>query len=218
MKLGLICGMEVEARALGDLRTHPRLMLGISAARPERATELSQMMVRDGADVLLSWGIAGALSPDLDSGALLVPEAVIDPQGNRSDLSGLRPTSSPSQMLLAGSDVIVPTPDAKTNLFLATGAVAVDMETHRVAQVASSANLPCIAIRAVSDPAHRALPPGTEDALDETGRPRVLPVLAGLVRHPTRLPGLLRAKQDLDCALTSLRELGSGLIAGLLER
>ena len=65
MKLGLICGMEVEARALGKLRAHPRLVVGISAAQPDRATELAEQMIAQGVDVLVSWGIAGALSGDL---------------------------------------------------------------------------------------------------------------------------------------------------------
>jgi adenosylhomocysteine nucleosidase len=218
MKLGLICGMEVEARALGKLRAHPRLVVGISAAQPDRATELAEQMIAQGVDVLVSWGIAGALSGELESGALLVPQTVIDPAGNRFEMSGLQPLSSAEPVVLAGSDVIVPTPAAKAELRSTTGAVAVDMETHRVAQVATRTKTPCMAIRSISDPADRALPPGTEHALDDAGRPRILPVLGGLLTHPLRLPALLAAKRDLDCALGTLSDLGAGLIEGMLDR
>ena len=217
MKLGLICGMEAEAKALGALRKHGHLSVGISAAKPERATELAEAMVHDGVDALLSWGIAGALAPDMASGTLIIPETVIDQDGSALELSGLRPRGAEQPMVLSGSDTIVATLDAKSALFAATGAAAVDMETHRIARVARLHGVPAIAIRAVSDPSDRALPPGTESALNDAGNPRILPVLAGLMRHPSRLPALLDAKRDLDRALETLRALGTGLIEELLE-
>ena len=87
MRLGLVCGMEAEARALGALRRHPDLSLDISAAKPDRATVIAEQMARDGVDCLISWGIAGGLAPDIPSGALLVPEAVIDTDGDRLALT-----------------------------------------------------------------------------------------------------------------------------------
>lgn len=217
MKLGLICGLEAEARALCKLRHHPNLLVGISAAKPERASELAEDMIRDGADALISWGIAGALSPEMPSGALISPEAVIAVDGARFELSGLRLREAAYSVTLAGSDSVIATPAAKAALFGATGAMAVDMETHRIAQVAQAHARTAIAIRAISDPADRALPSGTEDALDEAGRPRIVSVLMGLLRHPSRLPALLQAKRDLDCALATLGGLGAGLIEELLE-
>lgn len=218
MKLGLICGMRAEARALGKLRPHPDLIVGVSAAMPERATELAEEMSGRGVDALVSWGIAGALSPELPSGALLVPEEVVDADGTRLALTGLRPFEANKSVTLAGSDQIIATPNAKAVLFASTDAVAVDMETHRIARTAVLHGIACVAIRAVSDPADRALPTGMEHALDAQGRPRILPVLAGLARHPSRLPALLSAKRDLDCALETLAALGAGLIADLLDR
>ena len=68
--------MQSEARALGTLRDHPDLRLGISSARPERAERIARDMVQQGVQALVSWGIAGALVPELPSGALLLPGAV----------------------------------------------------------------------------------------------------------------------------------------------
>jgi hypothetical protein len=82
----------------------------------------------------------------------------------------------------------------KATLFQRTGAVAVDMESHRIARVAaeSGAGLPALAIRAIGDPAGRALPALAATALGEDGRPRVGPVAAGLMRRPGDLAALLR--------------------------
>lgn len=216
MRLGVVCGLEAEARALGKLRHDPNVIVGISAAQPDRASSLANEMIEAGAEALISWGICGALDPDLPSGALIVPEAVVDPDGQKLKLIGV-PTAPTKGLLLAGSDTVVPTPSDKARLLASTHAAAVDMETHRVARVSLAAQRPCMAIRAVSDPATRALPPGTENALDAQGRPRILPVFAGLVRHPGRLRALLAAKRDLDRALETLALLGTDLLQGLID-
>lgn len=218
MKIGLICGMEVEARALGRLRDDPRVMVGISAAKPDRASKLARQLIAQDAEILVSWGIAGGLDPALPSGTLVVPQAVIDPDQTRLPSIGLQMAEAGTVSAIAGSDVIVPTLDAKTELSQRTSAVAVDMESHRVARAAQQAGLPCIVIRAISDPANRALPEGVGDALDDQGRPRVLPVLMGLLRHPGRLPALLAAKRDLDRGITTLGTLGLELLEGVLAR
>ena len=212
-----MCGLEAEARALGDLRRDARVEVGISAARPDRASALAEQMVANGVEALISWGICGALDPGLASGALIVPGTVVDSDGTRMELAALRAPGSGSGMVLAGSDVIVPTPDAKRALRDRTGAGTVDMETHRVARAARQGGVPCLVIRAVSDPADRALPPGTENALDSQGRPRVLPVLAGLIRRPGRLGALLNAKRDLDWAIGTLGLLGVELLRGIVD-
>ena len=218
MTLGLVCGLQAEARALGALKDHPDLMVGVSGARPEEASRLAAAMIGSGATALVSWGIAGGLDPDLPSGALIVPGAVIMPAGELIALSDLPHADDDAAPLIAGSDTVVATPEAKLAIRSRTGASAVDMETHRVAGVARDAGLPCLAIRAISDPAARSLPPGTENAVDEAGNPRILPVIAGLIRRPASLGALLAAKRDFDTALATLSTLGPGLLGSFIER
>lgn len=218
MKIGLVCGLEAEARALGSLRDHVDLMVGISGARPDKASQLAETMIASGAGVLVSWGIAGGLDPALPSGALIVPRAVVLPDGGQIDLAGLPSFEDRSEYLIAGSDAVVTTPDGKIALRCRGGAAAVDMETHCTARVARDAGRICIAIRAISDPADRTLPPGTEDAVDESGKPRILPVIAGLIRRPASLGALLAAKRDFDTALATLSTSGSDLLRGVLDR
>lgn len=218
MTVGLICGLQPEARALGALKDHPDLKVGVSGARPEEATRLAAAMIGSGAKALVSWGIAGGLDPDLPSGALIVPGAVILADGERIDLFDLPHADDGAAPLLAGSDTVVATPEAKLVIRSRTGAAAVDMETHRVASVARDAGLPCFAIRAISDPAERTMPPGTENAVDEAGNPLILPVIAGLIRRPASLGALLAAKRDFDTALATLSTLGPGLLGSFIER
>ena len=211
-----MCGLRAEARALGALSGDQRLTIGISGARPDRATLLAREMAGSGVDVLVSWGIAGGLDPALPSGTLILPGAVAGPDGEQIGLAGPS-VGTENAGLIAGSDAVASTPDAKAAIRAATGAVAVDMETHRVARAARDAGIPCIAIRAISDPADRALPPGTEDAVDAAGNPRILPVIAGLIRRPASLRALLAAKRDFDSALAALSAEGVDVLRGVID-
>ena len=78
-----MCGLRAEARALGALSGDQRLTVGISGARPDRATLLAREMAGSGVDMLVSWGIAGGLDPALPSGTLILPGAVAGPDGLR---------------------------------------------------------------------------------------------------------------------------------------
>lgn len=215
-EIGIICGMEAEARALGDWAYDGRFHVAISGARPHLAETAARTFAGQGVRCLVSFGIAGALEPDLKPGDLLVGRAVatgmvtLPLASPGADVKGRR-------VSLAGSDVIVPDAEAKAALAKATGAAAVDMETHRIAIAARDFGLPCFAIRAVSDPAVRALPASATDALGEDGRPRVGPVLLGLVRRPWDLPALLAAKRDSEAALAALAAVADDLCAALLE-
>lgn len=120
--------------------------------------------------------------------------------------------------LLAGSEIVVLKSAAKAALRRRSAAHAVDMETHRVAAIARDAGLPCIAIRAISDPANRNLPALVAHALDGDGRPRIAEVLRGLAIRPWALPGLIRAGRDSGKALDALSSRAAFIIPALLAR
>ena len=82
-----------------------------------------------------------------------------------------------------GSERIVATAADKRALFEATGAQAVDMESHEVAAVAAAAGLPFLVIRALADPYDQVIPQVAREALRPDGRVR----LQGHARRP--VPG-----------------------------
>ena len=246
LALGIICGIEAEAAALGRWRDDPRLAIAITAGRPQRAESEAGRIAGQGVRALLSWGIAGGLDPSLRAGTLVVADGVIVPGGRPFAFDpaliaacraavprageppagrtapGRKPgTQSPPRglagmLLLAGSDTVLCTPAAKAALRRRTGAAAVDMESHLAAAAARRARLPSLAVRAVSDPASRRLPALAATALDETGRPRAGAVLRGLVRRPWDLPALIAAGRDSRAALAALAAAADALIPALL--
>ncbi len=92
-----------------------------------------------------------------------------------------------------------------------SGAVAVDMESHAIAAVAASADVPFVAIRAIADPAGRPLPRAVLGSIGPGGRPRVGHVILGICLRPWETPALLHLRGDTAAALASLRRLVGGL-------
>jgi len=243
---GIVCGMVSEVQALGRWADDPLVGIGISGARPGRAEVEARRLVAEGCRVLLSWGVAGGLDPALVPGDLVFPAEVLAEDGGSWPLSqelgaalaagvpslrrGFAGDPGPSGARQApekgqgggrhilGLDRMVLTVAEKAALFERTGAVAVDMESHRVALVAAAAGLPVLAVRAIGDPAGRALPALAARALGEDGRPRIGPVVAGLLRRPGELAALLRVRRDTEAALAALAAVAETLILAILPR
>ncbi|TMA23341.1 MAG: hypothetical protein E6J62_11880 [Deltaproteobacteria bacterium] len=115
--------------------------------------------------VVVSCGFCGALDPTLEAGDLVLATSVRAPgseavrapdallaQAHRA-LSGL--PFYEGEVL--GTSAVAATPDDKRALG-ASGALAVDMETHSLALAANKAGIPWLSVRAVLDPQGVTLP------------------------------------------------------------
>jgi nucleoside phosphorylase len=109
---------------------------------------------------------------------------------------------------LLGADGVVLRPARKQELAAATGALAVDTESHRVARVAARAGLPFAAIRVVIDRAADDVPAAALAAYGPDGRIRPLALLLALLARPSDLPGLLRLAARSRRALAALGGVG----------
>jgi adenosylhomocysteine nucleosidase len=209
--IGVVTGLRAEARCLRGLDVR----VGCSGGSAERARAEAARLVTDGAVSLVSFGLAGGLAPQLRPGDLLLPERVRDVGTASSPVDpiwrdrvyaclsarGLEPRSG----TLVGSDSIVATASEKQALFDATGARAVDLESHEVAAVATAAGLPFLVLRAVADPSDQVIPQVAREALRPDGRVRLRATLGGLIRQPGELAALLRLARHSARGLASLR-------------
>lgn len=183
------------------------------------AAEAAQALLHDGARALLCWGVAGGLQSHLAPGAIFVADRVADPGGVEpvdADacsrlLDVLREAGLP---IVSGglwsSPHAVTEVSAKRELALA-GWAAVDMESAAVARVARMAGVPFAAIRAISDPAERALPSAATHLLRPDGRVRVMALLALLLRGPEAWRALGGMRRDFAAACAGLRQV-SGVV------
>jgi adenosylhomocysteine nucleosidase len=219
MRIAAIAGMEAEAR-LARLAGLSAAASGGVAARTEM---LAAAALKDGAEALVSFGIAGALAPDLASGALLLPRAVIGDDGTRFPVDEAWRSRVEAALITAGlrveardmlgSATAAASPERKATLHRASGAIAIDLESHHVARVAAQAERPFLILRAIADPAQRALPPAAVNGLKPDGRPALARVLVSVLCHPGQIAALLRLAGDTRRALLAL---DSALKAGAL--
>ena len=209
--IGIVCGLKSEAAVARRAAATVSCRIAVSGARAAEARAIAGRFVDEGAGLLLSVGVSGGLDPALQPGALIVSQRVLCPDGRPivADCVGLRSEMGPAgggwiTGSILGSDVIVQTAAAKSRLYRATGALAVDMESHAVAAVAEAAGIPFLAMRAIADPADRALPPPAMDAIAPDGSTRVLATLLRVARAPKHFPELLQLGRDSEAALKAL--------------
>jgi adenosylhomocysteine nucleosidase len=105
---------------------------------------------------------------------------------------------------IAGVDALVAEPAAKAALHLSSGAAAVDMESGVVARAAARHRLPFSILRAIADPAHRALPPAALVAMRADGGIDLAAILRALTREPRQLPALTRLALEARRAFGAL--------------
>jgi adenosylhomocysteine nucleosidase len=216
MAIAAITGLAAEARIARRHGLDAVATGGIEA----QVLEAAERLIAEGADALLSFGIAGALAPDLVPGSLLLPRAVIAEDGSRLAVDEARRARAEAALVAAGlgavsGDVLGASAPAassarKEALHAATGAIAIDLESHLVARAASRAGKPFLVLRAIADPASRALPEAALIGLDASGRPALNRVLLSVLRNPRQIPALLRLAGDTRRALLAL---GSALAA-----
>jgi adenosylhomocysteine nucleosidase len=208
---GFVCGLASEAACLPS-----GALFGLSGARPQKAEEEAERLADEGAEALVSFGVAGGPDKGPVSGARLGPAGGIEEDGTIHEadpaLTEALVGHYPHGRLL-GSDRLVEGRREKTILRAVHAADAVDMESHRVARVAARRGLPFAALRAVADPAGMGLPLAARAAVREDGGVAILAVLAGLARRPSDLPLLIKLGRHSRAAHETLRRLASAMPA-----
>ena len=213
-----VVGLQREAR----LVTRPGIVAVASGgdARGLRA-RIGRLAERQRPRAIVSIGLGGALSPGLDVGDWVVADRIVQgAQSWRTDgpftgrlLAAVRPLFTGT---IAGSDVMVVDAAAKAALHAATGALAVDMESHVAAAFAAAHDIPFAALRVISDGTDRALPRAAEAGMKPDGRMDVLAVLKVLARDPRQLPALIRTGLEAEVAFRQLALLNRHDLLGRL--
>lgn len=210
MKAAAVTGLEAEAR----IARRAGLVAKASGGVATETSAIAESFLGEGAEALISLGIAGALAPSLASGAVLLPRRVIDDSGARYAVDAawheeLAQALRHARIQIDEGDILgaadaATLPARKAALFRATQAVAVDLESHIVARAAARAGKPFVVLRAIADPAARALPPAAVNGLRADGKPALGRVLLSVARHPGQIPALLRLAGDTRRALDAL--------------
>jgi len=81
IKVGLVTGLAIEARALPPSVIAGGLMVELSAANPAQAERGARRLVEKGAKLLVSFGLAAGLNPRFGPGAVIVADRVLSYEG-----------------------------------------------------------------------------------------------------------------------------------------
>jgi hopanoid-associated phosphorylase len=210
-------GLKREARLLASPEV--RAIVGGGRAEP---LEQALLAAAEGAEAIISIGLAGALSPELRPGDWVVAEEVLWPGGSAATdpawTAALRrrlPRAHAGALL--GSEAVVADAAGKAQAHARTGALAVDMESQVAARVAERLALPFAAARAIADDARLDLPPAAQAGMAADGSMAAGVVLGSLARAPWQLPALLRTAFAAERAFQALAE-GRRLLGPRLGR
>lgn len=201
-----VCGLKREARILE--KTQVRVAIG---GPFEVALDVT---------AIISIGIAGALSPELQASDAVVAERVVTAtEAFETDakwtarLAAALPQARIGAIL--GRDAIADSAEVKALLHESSRADAVDMESHLAARAARERGLPFAALRVISDAADRALPPAALVAMNPDGSVALARVLASVLARPGQIPALIRTGRESNRAFAALLRcldlLGPGL-------
>jgi adenosylhomocysteine nucleosidase len=225
-RLGIVVAMSPEARCLVDRKFKPGELtdfygdgwIQLCGIGPQRAARAAESLLAHGAGALLSWGTAGALSPELLPGNLVLPNVITAASGDLYHVHSewraraircLQGRLAISADPIAESQTIVAAVADKAQLFARAGAAAVDMESGMIARVAARAGVPFLAIRAIADAANTGIPRDVLSMFGAYGEWRFSVVVPAVLRRPTVMADCLRLWRDVRAAYGSLRQAAS---------
>ncbi len=218
---------------LGEYRGRPLLVCHTGIG--QRAAEAADMVLgRYRPEVVLSVGLAGALSPERAVGDLVFCERVYRAEPESETGMAAEPMLSDLLLLEAarraasGRGLSAGTGSSLTTSYLvaerqqkallrqATGMDVVEMESYWVGSAALEHRLPFLAVRVMSDGAGDSVPdiPGV---VTPEGEERLRSVLPHVLRHPASIPHLLRLAVSSRRAAGELARFLEAFV-GALER
>jgi adenosylhomocysteine nucleosidase len=206
-RLIAVVGLAFEAR----IAAGPGVRVICSGNGKDLAASLARA-IAEGATGVVSFGVAGGLSPALRPGTCIIGSAILfeTDRINRIDTDYdwserlLQTIPGAVRGMLFGVPGPVTHPQAKAALYMKTGAIAVDMESHIVGGVAAAHGLPMAAIRVIADPAARAIPASALAAMRPNGTTDIAAMIWSMLKRPGDLPAVVRTALDARAARATL--------------
>jgi len=167
--------------------------IGVGPEAAARATD--EILSRVPVDHVIVCGIAGAVRSDQQIGSLIVPQVVIDgTTRTRFEPDAFRGVVRKGTVLTVGELVL---DKDRLDRLEADGVEALDMESAAVGEVCLAHGVTWTVFRAISD---RARDGAVDDSvlglLNEDGTTNVRAAVRLVLRHPMRVPGLVRLALD----------------------
>lgn len=187
--------------------------IAYSGAGLINAASAAQILVNKGVQQLISWGCAAGLSIDTKPGDLVIATQAID-EHQQFDTDKLM-VAALKQILpanltihhgkLFSSESLVGLSQDKQRIHQHSLAIALDMESTAIADIAAQAQLPFMVIRSIADPVDMNLPNAVIQALNDNGQVDLPKLLGYLLWHPWEITALIKLGLHFQSAQKTLK-------------
>lgn len=197
----LICfAVRVEARYFScqaknrvDLAT---ILTGMGCRNAARV--IRPAVARQRPELVVSSGFAGGLDPAIKAGS------VVFDADEGFPLTPALMAAGACEGRFHCADHIVITREEKAQLWLSTGAHAVEMESRVIRSICKDHDIPSATVRVISDTAHQSLPLDFNQFLDADLHLHYAKLLWALARRPSRIRELVRLQKQVRLASQTL--------------
>ena len=224
MLIGFLTPLEAEyktfGRHKGKLRTGDEYTVQKCGVGQE-AKYAAENLIKEGADLIVGWGVGGSMSRQLNTGDLLISSSFKDQRGGffefQTDFAELLNATlsklQPKKAAILTVEKMVLNQIEKANLIEKYQTSAVDMESAIIAQIAKKAFVPYICVRTICDEFEAKLPGFLDQSLKNNGKPNIPAVIRNVILSPSQALPLFRLGWDFRRALRTLKQAASMLTA-----
>ncbi len=226
-RIGIIAALPAEAKCLHrkklkvglPVEIQQDVFLCLSGIGYESALLAAKKLSSLKVGALVSWGVAGAIDRSVNSGDIVLANTIINENNRYSVSKGwLNRVSGQLQSasLFATADItssknMCASIADKQHLLQKTGALAVDMESAAIAEIAAINNLDLLVIRAISDNADTAIPEAVLKHTNNLGQPRIFNFMRSCILKPGQIPEIASLATGYKKGLASLSSISQAL-------
>ena len=187
----------------------------------QEAKYAAENLIKEGADLIVGWGVGGSMTRQLNTGDLLISSSFKDQRGGffefQTDFAELLNATlsklQPKKAAILTVEKMVLNQIEKAKLIEKYQTSAVDMESAIIAQIAKKAFVPYICVRTICDEFEAKLPGFLDQSLKNNGEPNIPAVFRNVILNPSQALPLFRLGWDFRRALRTLKQAACLLIA-----
>lgn len=223
-RIGIIAALPAEANCLYHKKLKLQtpveitkdIYLCLSGMGYDSAQQATTQLLKLEVDALISWGVAGSIDQSLKSGDLLIVQSIITNDASysiREDwLTRLKTQLHFTKIgdIASVTDICATVID-KNNLSAKSGAIAVDMESAAIAELATANKIDFLVLRAIADDANTSIPEVVVNHTDGLGRPQTIPFIISCLEKPGQIKQLLTLAKCYKQALKTLKRIAPDL-------
>lgn len=223
-KIGVIAALPIEARCLSavgisigeSVQIEPGIYIRVAGMGRDNAARAAKQFIDENVQLLVSWGVAGALGEQAKSGELLIPETILNATGQVLEVNHslierlqkyaeLKSIKTVTGKLTEAKDII-DTIEEKQALNLETGAIAVDMESAAILEQTLHNHVDFLCIRVISDDVTTLIPAVVTQNTTGTGELKLAGLILSLCRTPADLGSLIKLAKGFNQAKGTLKQ------------